>query len=601
MLQAPNWLSLVSTNSFLAPASRDLSQIVNHRKPPLGEVFFIAMSIVSLAGFFLLINGWLAPNHYEPWLSFHGEIISAVGAFFLALDVLIKKRKISLPYAILAPAILITAVLVFQRLNGVLLFNSDFDYGLLYVGIWIFSGVVGSDAAKKSLSEYRDHSEEISNIKLTAFLWAVTAGAIVSGIIGTFQWLRLPLLIWMVESDGRAYANFAQPNHYATLLVMGIASLGYLLFAGKLKKCTFICGTLFLCFGVLGSESRTGFLAVILVFAIWTAELAYSNKNRTPWLYFALIVGLWFCARFLWPSFAIFMGVAASRDAADFNSSSRLILWRQLGEALLQQPWSGYGWLQVGRAQDTIAPFFGATATASAHNIFFDVALWFGIPSAILLLAMSVKWFWSLKKGFRPDVLYPLAVLAPLVLHSMLEFPYEYAYFLIPLGILIGFISSALGSRSLEFPRGALLALLMLLAASGFALIKIQLSYEEPMRMALADEHKFRKEEIINPPQEIFGFGQDVYALFNALTHTGPETDASVKEAIYTSWRYPSRATHRRRVLSLFKSGQQKSACRALAAFQSFYDIGSYEKLAISVQISAGLNVEKICFQNGEN
>lgn len=554
------------------------------------------MSIVSLAGFFLLIIGWLAPNHYEPWLSFHGEIISSAGAFLLALDVLIRKREILLSYAVAAPAALIVALLVFQKLNGALLFNSDLGYGLLYGGIWIVSGVVGSDAARKSLSGYCDHPEG-----LTGFLWAVTAGAVVSGIVGTFQWLRLPLLLWMVESDGRAYANLAQPNHYATLLAMGIASLGYLLFIGKLKKWIFLCGTLFLCFGVLSSESRTGFLAVILIFAIWTAEIAYSNKNRTPWLYFTLIIGLWFCARFFWPSFATFVGVAASRDATDFSSSSRIILWRQLAEALLQQPWSGYGWLQVGRAQDTIAPFFGATATASAHNIFFDVALWFGIPSAIILLAMSVKWFWSLKRSFRPDVLYPLAVLAPLALHSMLEFPYEYSYFLIPLGILIGFISSALGSRSLEFHRGALLALLMLLAASGFALAKIQLSYEEPMRIALADEHKFRKEEIINPPQEIFGFGQDVYALFKALTHTGPETDATVTQAAYTSWRYPSRATHRRRVLSLFKSGQQKSACRALAAFQSFYDIGSYERLAISVQISAGLDVERICFKNSEN
>ncbi len=560
--------------------------------------FFIAMTIVSLAGFFLLINGWLAPNHYEPWLSFHGEIISSAGAFLLALDVLIRKREILLSYAVATPAALMVALLVFQKLNGALLFNSDFGYGLLYVGIWVISGVVGSDTARKGISEHRDPSGGLFNIRLTGFLWAVTVGAIVSGIIGTFQSLRLPLLIWMVESDGRAYANFAQPNHYATLLVMGIASLGYLLFAGKIKKWFFLCGTLFLCFGVLGSESRTGFLAVILVFAIWTAELSYSNKNRTLWLHFALIVELWFCARLLWPNFATFMGVAVSRDATNFNSSSRLILWHQLGEALLQQPWGGYGWLQVGRAQDTVAPFFGASATASAHNFFFDMALWFGIPSAIILLAMIGKWFLGLKKDFRPDMLYPLAVLAPLVLHSMLEFPYEYAYFLIPLGILIGFISSAFGPSSLKVPRGALLVLLMLLTASGLALTKIQLSYEEPMRMALADEHKFRKEEIINPPQEILGFGQDVYALFKALTHTGPETDATVTQAAYTSWRYPSRATHRRRVLSLFKSGQQKSACRALAAFQSFYDMGSYERLAISVQISAGLDVERICLKN---
>ncbi|ADX48497.1 O-antigen polymerase [Paracidovorax avenae ATCC 19860] len=557
------------------------------------------MSIVSLVGFLLLVNGWLAPNHYEPWLTFHGEIISAAGAFFLALDILIKKREILLPYAISAPAILMTALLVFQRLNEVLLFNSDFYYGLVYVGIWIISGAVGSDAARKSLSGY--HSEEISNTKLTGFLWAATAGAIVSGIIGTLQWLHLPLTVWMVESDGRAYANFAQPNNYATLLVMGIASLGYLLFIKKIKKWIFLCGTLFLCFGVLGSESRTGFIAVILVFAIWTTERSYSNKNRNPWLYFALIVGLWFCARFLWPSFSTFMGVAASRDATDFNSSSRLILWRQLGEALLLRPWNGYGWLQVGRAQDTIAPFYGASATASAHNIFFDVALWFGIPSAIILLMMNVKWFWRLRKDFRPIILYPLAVLAPLVLHSMLEFPYEYAFFLIPSGILVGFISSALGYRSLKFSRGAFLALLILLAASGFALTKIQLSYEEPMRMALADEQKFREEEIIKPPKEAFGFGQDVYALFNTLTHTGPETDATVKEAAYTSWRYPSRATHRRRVLSLFKAGQQKSACRALAAFQSLYDADSYEKLVISVKISTGLNSKIICFQNDGN
>lgn len=69
--------------------------------------------------------------------------------------------------------------------------------------------------------------------------------------------------------------------------------------------------------------------------------------------------------------------------------------------------------------------------------------VWCGIPVGLTLAGLAFWWFASrLKRSCDPVGFWMLACVAGLGLHGMVEYPLEYAYFLIPLGLWIGAIDS---------------------------------------------------------------------------------------------------------------------------------------------------------------
>ena len=85
-----------------------------------------------------------------------------------------------------------------------------------------------------------------------------------------------------------------------------------------------------------------------------------------------------------------------------------------------------------------------------------------------------------------------------------------------------------------------------------------------------------------------------------ALSHTGPESAASMEQAQRVAWRYPQKATHRRRVMSQFLGGQAVTACRSLQAFRSLYGLEQYQNLLVSLRLAlqssdTPFDIETIC------
>lgn len=542
-----------------------------------------------VAGLLLLVGGWLIPNHYAPWLSFHGEFMAGAAAWVLAAGAVMHGACTRLPRPVALPALLGLVALGIDFLEGRALFASDLGYGLMYLGLWVLAGAAGAHmvgpASANHLKLTGSQSSEWSRAWVP-LSWAIVIGALLSEMAATVQWLRWSTGLWVVASGGRAYANFAQPNHYATLLSMGLAALGILRAARQISFAPWVTVVLLLCWGVLQSESRTGFVAVAIIFTGWTAHRAAVSRCWVTWIYLLVVLSFWLSARLVWPAFAQLLGAVASRSASDFSSNSRLHLWQQLCLALTEHPWTGYGWLQVGRAQDSVAHALPGHVVGFSHNLFLDVALWFGAPCSLLLMFMCMRW---LQKSFSialPDRLHPLLLLVPLGLHSMLEYPYAYAYFLVPFAIVVGALAQSTPSLAWALPRWLLPGLLMLCAVAGLALVKVQISAEEPMRAALADDSRFGVSQPQQAPQMVLGLGDDVLALVQSLSHTGPEVEASIEQAQRVAWRYPQQATHRRRVMSQFLGGQTAAACRSLKAFRSLYGIEQTRRLLISLRLA---------------
>jgi hypothetical protein len=120
---------------------------------------------------------------------------------------------------------------------------------------------------------------------------------------------------------------------------------------------------------------------------------------------------------------------------------TRPIIWGQLSLAVLERPWFGWGWLQIAAAQQFGALSIAGTEQATfAHNVLLDLAVMLGIPVAAAVVTVIGLWFWRRKTKICGSIntIFLLCCLTPLVVHSMLEFPHAYAYYLVIAGVFAG-------------------------------------------------------------------------------------------------------------------------------------------------------------------
>jgi hypothetical protein len=74
-----------------------------------------------------------------------------------------------------------------------------------------------------------------------------------------------------------------------------------------------------------------------------------------------------------------------------------------------------------------------------SHNLLLDLLLWAGIPTGGLIIVLAA---WALARQARalrdPRAAWLFAGVVGLLVHAMLEYPLEYAYFLLPAGLALG-------------------------------------------------------------------------------------------------------------------------------------------------------------------
>ena len=122
----------------------------------------------------------------------------------------------------------------------------------------------------------------------------------------------------------------------------------------------------------------------------------------------------------------------------------RFEIWTQMLLALKEQPWFGYGWNQTSVAQMTIFPLHPSHEwVTSGHNVLLDILIWNGIPLGLLIIAYMAVWLLWLNKNTKDSIsIIAMLMVSAILIHAMLEFPQRYAYFLLPMGFLLGLIQA---------------------------------------------------------------------------------------------------------------------------------------------------------------
>ena len=385
---------------------------------------------------------WLLPIHYRPWVTYTGELFAFLSLFALATIYL--KDKIKLP-VISLPLILLAFIPLLQYFGGELFF---FDKALLcslYIFAFWLCSVLGYNLTQSKL--------ERENV-FTGFSIVLLLCGTLTGVIAICQWLTLDAYIpGMVNMQNavRPYANFAQPNNMATFLIMSLLGCLYLYEKQKLKIWINCLCSLIILLALALSQSRTSWVACSCIL-IYGAYQQYKGFIRLKWYYALAWFGLFIAFILILPAVTQFIGqitdanIAQTKDviARATGDMSRLAIWQQMLHAIADRPWFGYGWNQTSVAYTLVSDHFqGPVWVRSAHNFILDFILWNGLLIGFPFLAYFGYWGYQLNKHVNSvESVIGILMIGAVLIHSMLEFPQYYAYFLLPVGFIIGLVQS---------------------------------------------------------------------------------------------------------------------------------------------------------------
>ncbi|MES2502474.1 MAG: Wzy polymerase domain-containing protein [Pseudomonadota bacterium] len=407
-------------------------------------------SLIALMAFLPFIIAY----HRLPIPSFYGEWLAGLLGV-LALLALLKKefwQPLEIPQIALIFAGFI-AIVSMQLMLGML---QSTQYGLLVIAylLWAFLLVMLGGYLRRQLGW-----EKIT----TSLAWAIVAGGLVNIVFVALQYFfkqgyELPFV-----PNFYGYGTLGQLNHFASYVALALVSLIYLLFKKRINfSIAIVIGLLFL--GLLafsGSRSSWLYLIAMVVLAIFLRAMSLKQSSTTSALQIKQSQQLLWLALLILPLFA-YMQVLVSwltngmvdmpnaRLMAEWGAnqqigglSVRLHIWAESFRLFMQSPWLG-----IGFGQTRWMSFYMLDkqwlinmpgSYEHAHNLVVHVFAEMGLAGGLLLLAGIVAWLRGFQwKNIHLETWYVLALLSIFGIHSMLEYPLWYAYFLGLAAFLLG-------------------------------------------------------------------------------------------------------------------------------------------------------------------
>jgi O-antigen ligase len=316
-----------------------------------------------------------------------------------------------------------------------------------------------------------------------AFCVALLIAGVVSALIGVVQvFVRDATVGGLIAAIGvgdRAAGNLRQPNHLSSLLLWSMMAAVFLLRVGRLSSALGVPLYVLLLFGVVLSGSRTGLLGTLLLAGWGALDKSLTRRERILLLSTPMV-----CA-FLWSGMAawarmhheVFAGEAQLRHAD--LSSSRFGIWKNTLSLIAMNPWLGVGFGEFNFAW-TLTPFPDRPVAFfdHTHNLELQLAVELGLPLAALVLALLGRALWAAGRAARvadaewaPAARTALVMVLMIGLHSQLEYPLWYAYFLLPTAFAFGLcLGAAPGRADATAPRSRALvfaAVVMLVGSVG--------------------------------------------------------------------------------------------------------------------------------------
>ncbi|NOU00833.1 MAG: hypothetical protein HOO95_04565 [Gallionella sp.] len=407
-----------------------------------------ALAALRLTHLSLALVGlmWVFPflhvSHAYPLTTFYQEWWSALLGV-LAITLLLERDywvDPAIPRVAQLPVALI-AVLVVQWLLGKIVY---FDQALLYALYLLLAALLMLLGAR-----LRDR---IGLPKLTqALAIALLIGAELSALIGVMQhfgW-HTPLdSVIVVKMSAVIYGNLAQPNHFASYIALGLISLG-LVWQQKLVKPGYIALlALPMLFVMALSGSRSSWLYLLLMVAMawWWSHRDASLK---PLLRYSLLLIAGFGLMHLVAQLQVVATETGSINTVGrlLNNQEtgdiRLYLWHEAGLMFMHFPILGAGFGQFATQHFQLLPELKQSNILglynNAHNLIFQLVAETGAIGLLILFASLGVWVNAVRRvNHTVEHWWGYAILGVLAIHSLLEYPLWYSYFLAIAAVLLG-------------------------------------------------------------------------------------------------------------------------------------------------------------------
>ena len=420
---------------------------------------------------------FLQPFHSQPIPSFYTECLAlllglsaCVCVFVRASDTLVLPKVAMLPLAL-------AGVVLLQVLAAKFSYAVNAALVIFYLA---WSAALACAAANLT--------QQIGSARLIALLcWALFASGVVSALCGLAQYAGIVEAFggWICEpmdlSRHGIYGNLSQQNHFATHLALAMGSGLYLWLSARLARLWLLPTLALMGMALLLSGSRSAFLYLpwIALLALLHARCA-GRLRLPPRLGAWLACGIVAAAALLW-LLAHFKHIPQLARLFDFSAAfgPRVFLWQHAWAMFLHHPLLGVGFegfaaeliVQIGelhRANPwSVDPY--------AHDLLLQLMavsglcgfLAFAVPACLfakrqLALALTAErfWLWS--------------VLGILALHSLLEQPLFYSYFLGLAAIAAGMADTAVSMRGMNRPARVAVCL----CGTAAILVALKTSYD---------------------------------------------------------------------------------------------------------------------------
>jgi len=322
------------------------------------------------------------------------------------------------------------------------------------------------------------------------------SAALISAAIGLLQYFGAAsaLAPWVNSTEvGEAFANLRQRNQFATLTNIGLAAL--LWWNDRLRMegtaaarrsmlapsvAATMLAAILLALGNAASSSRTGMVQLLLLLVlhlIWRRPVA-TGRASAGWSVLLVAAMAYAVAAFALPALggldAQSSGILGRLHEGAAQCTSRTTLWSNVLQLIAQKPWLGWGWGELDYAH-FITLYPGerfCDILDNAHNLPLHLAVELGVPLSLAVCALGGYLLWRARPWAETDATRQMvwAVLALILLHSMLEYPLWYGPFQMAFGLSIWLLWRApdratRASASVSLVPGVLAASLALAVA----------------------------------------------------------------------------------------------------------------------------------------
>lgn len=404
---------------------------------------------MQLISFYLILGlSYLSPIFMSPWVSAFQDLC-AIFALIILVSTQIYRKNIEIDKKVIYIFGLIAFIPIVQYLFGLLFFTQELVLSLIYISVFFLSIISGANFTKSF-----KHIE-----KLSIFFVFISLSCVVLQLI---QWIHLYHSVLILDSNSRRpFANIGQPNNLATLLFIGFFSNIILFKNNKIKTHFYILVSLSLMTGIVLTQSRTSwlvFIAVLFITFLKKKLNLFSTMLKSSIAFLFLVLTLPYITLFCHDQ-----GLTVTERIS--SDSSRLYIWKQMLIAIMDKPWFGYGWNQTSVAQTSVILKYPLDLWLEySHNLFLDILVWTGIPIGVSIIGIILIWvLQTFKKINTPNQLIYFLIITAFLIHCMLEYPFAYAYFLLPIGLYIGVLHQQVYETKKSNIKGLLMIIVSVL------------------------------------------------------------------------------------------------------------------------------------------